>query len=295
MKSVANFIPRLRAALSGSLGAPVQQVELIPVGGGSINQTFRLLVNRQQSFFCKVNDAGRFPGLFEKEKNGLALLATQQTSRTPHVLLCETLENQQVLVLEWIEQGLKTGLFWQAFGQQLAALHKITQPAFGLHEHNYMGALPQHNTWTASWTDFLRQQRLAPLVQQAEERGLLQPSHLKQFETLYQRLPELFPPSAPALLHGDLWSGNFLCDAGGQPVLIDPAVYYGHPAMDLAMTTLFGGFDPSFYEAYFYHAPPPAHYRLQWDACNLYPLLVHLNLFGSGYLAQIAGILRQFL
>jgi fructosamine-3-kinase len=157
-----------------------------------------------------------------------------------------------------------------------------------------MGALPQHNEWTPQWTDFFIQQRLVPLVEQAQQRGLLQSAHINRFETLYRRLPELFPPVAPALLHGDLWSGNFLCDAGGQPVLIDPAVYYGHPAMDLAMTTLFGGFDPSFYDAYFYHAPQPAHYRRQWDACNLYPLLVHLNLFGSGYLGEIEGILRQF-
>ena len=143
-----------------------------------------------------------------------------------------------------------------------------------------MGALPQPNAPTVSWTDFLVQQRLAPQVQRAYDRRLLSGIHLQQFDKLYGHLPGLFPPVPPALLHGDLWSGNFLCDDRGQPVLIDPAVYYGHPSMDLAMTTLFGGFDPAFYEAYFYYAPQPAHYGLQWDTCNLYPLLVHLNLFG---------------
>ncbi|MBS1564430.1 MAG: fructosamine kinase family protein, partial [Bacteroidetes bacterium] len=143
-------------------------------------------------------------------------------------------------------------------------------------------------------TDFFIRERLMPQVEEARNRGLLTSAHVQQFEVLYQQIPDLFPPLPPALLHGDLWSGNFLCDMRRQPVLIDPAVYYGHPAADLAMTTLFGGFDPAFYEAYFYYSPQPAHYLLQWDTCNLYPLLVHLNLFGKGYLAEIEGILRPY-
>jgi len=294
MPSVPLPADYLRAALSDRLGLPVQSVELLPIGGGSINQAFRLLVNRHQSFFCKVNDAQRFPYLFEKEKTGLTLLATQDIFRTPGVILCESTGNHQVLVLEWIEPGLKTGSFWQDFGQQLAALHRVSQPAFGWQEDNYMGALPQPNHPSPSWPDFFIQQRLAPQVQRAADRRLLRSTHLQQFETLYKQLPAIFPPVLPALLHGDLWSGNFLCDARHQPVLIDPAVYYGHPAADLAMTTLFGGFDPAFYASYFYHAPQPAHYLLQWDTCNLYPLLVHLNLFGMGYLADIEAILRPY-
>jgi fructosamine-3-kinase len=96
------------------------------------------------------------------------------------------------------------------------------------------------------------------------------------------------------LLHGDLWSGNFMCDTNAQPVLIDPAVYYGHPAVDQGMSTLFGGFAPAFYDAYLFHAPQPAHYRQQWEVCNLYPLLIHLYLFRTGYLPQIENILQKF-
>lgn len=294
MPSVAPPADSLRAALSASLGATVHSVELHPVGGGSINHTWRLLVNGRQSLFCKVNEAHRFPHLFEKEKNGLALLAAQNIFRIPEIILCEVLDNQQVLVLGWIEQGLKTGPFWKQFGRQLAALHQVSQADFGLCEDNYMGALPQQNTGTASWTEFFIQQRLMPQVQRARDRRLLGHTHVVQFETLYRHLPEIFPPLRPALLHGDLWSGNFLCDAQSRPVLIDPAIYYGHPAMDVGMTTLFGGFDTAFYESYCYHAPQPPHYLLQWDTCNLYPLLIHLNLFGAGYLRDIEAILKPY-
>jgi len=107
-------------------------------------------------------------------------------------------------------------------------------------------------------------------------------------------LSNIFATEPPALLHGDLWSGNYLCSATGQPVLIDPAVYYGHRNMDMAMTTLFGGFDALFYESYHYHFPLPANYRQQWEVCNLYPLLIHLNLFGKSYLANILNTIRQY-
>jgi fructosamine-3-kinase len=123
---------------------------------------------------------------------------------------------------------------------------------------------------------------------------LLQARHLNAFENLYQQLKNIFDHEQPALLHGDLWSGNFMCDQDSEPVLIDPAVYFGHRSMDLGMTTLFGGFDKSFYETYSYHLPFPNNYSEQWDICNLYPLLIHLNLFGVGYLGQIERILQSY-
>jgi protein-ribulosamine 3-kinase len=111
---------------------------------------------------------------------------------------------------------------------------------------------------------------------------------------LYDKLPEIFPPEPSSLLHGDLWSGNFLCNEQSEPVLIDPAVYFGHRSVDLGMTTLFGGFDKSFYDAYAYWGTLPENYHEQWEVCNLYPLLIHLNLFGTGYLSSIAATLRRF-
>ena len=214
--------------------------------------------------------------------------------RVPETLACLQADGHQFLLLEWIDQGPRTPAFWRLFGEQLAALHHQTAPTFGLGHNNYMGSLSQDNTPTGDWVDFFIRRRLEPQVQLAVQRDLLDNAAIGQFRRLYLRLPELFPPEPPALLHGDLWSGNFLCDTGGRPVLIDPAVYYGHRSVDLAMTTLFGGFEPPFYEAYHHHYPFPPDFRRQWDICNLYPLLVHLNLFGRSYLSQILHTIRSY-
>jgi protein-ribulosamine 3-kinase len=249
-------------------------------------------------WFCKINDAALYPGLFAKERDGLALLGAQHAIRVPAVIACETIATsegpKQVLVMEWIEPGVRTEGFWRLFGEQLARLHQVTQDSFGLSDNNYMGALPQDNELSPNWVDFFIQQRLAPQIRLAADRGLLGQEVIRQFERLYKVLPGIFPDVAPSLLHGDLWSGNFLCDTEGQPVLVDPAVYFGHRGMDLAMTTLFGGFERGFYESYAYYSPFPANYREQWDICNLYPLLIHLNLFGKSYLGSILDTIQTF-
>lgn len=268
-------------------------VTYTPVGGGSINHTYRI-TSGKETFFCKVNQLAAFPGLFEGEQQGLELLARQEVIRLPRVIAGGHTGDHQVLILEWIEQGLKTTAFWKTFGKQLAALHYIRDNQFGLTTDNYMGALPQSNQLTNNWIDFFIQQRLQPQVKLAVNRQLLEPVHNSHFEHLYQQLGNVFAREPAALLHGDLWSGNFLCDDAENPVLIDPAVYYGHRSMDMAMTTLFGGFDGAFYESYQYHYPLPANYRQQWELCNLYPLLIHLNLFGKSYLADIVRTIRRY-
>ena len=157
-----------------------------------------------------------------------------------------------------------------------------------------MGALPQMNAQKEDWIDFFIHFRLHPQIKLAEEKKLLWGKHIVTFENIYARLTSIFNNERPALLHGDLWSGNFMYNESSQPVLIDPAVYFGHRSMDLAMTTLFGGFNKLFYESYNYHFPFPDNYDEQWEICNLYPLLIHLNLFGSSYLGQIESTLRKF-
>ena len=268
-------------------------IRYVPVGGGSINQTYCMEAGTHR-FFCKINTITKFPSLFACEQKGLTLLEQQQIIRVPKVLAMGEAGNYQVLLLEWIEQGLRTDVFWKKFGEQLAALHHQQGNHFGLDSDNYMGSLPQYNKPHGSWTDFFVQQRLQPQIELALNNQLLEPAQAKGFEKLYAKLPEIFASSPPCLLHGDLWSGNYLCDDGQQPVLIDPAVYYGHRSMDLAMTTLFGGFDQLFYDSYHYHYPLPANYRQQWEVCNLYPLLIHLNLFGKGYLADILHTIRRY-
>jgi protein-ribulosamine 3-kinase len=173
-------------------------------------------------------------------------------------------------------------------------LHQISNSSFGWIEDNYMGALKQSNTPTGSWVDFLISHRLEPQLSLALQNRLLQPVHIIHFNNLYKQLGGIFPAQAPSLLHGDLWSGNFLCDESGQPVLIDPATYFGHAAMDLGMTGIFGGFDSLFYDAYQNQSPFASNYSEQWSISRLYPLLIHLNLFGRSYLPSILQIIKAY-
>jgi fructosamine-3-kinase len=200
----------------------------------------------------------------------------------------------QALVMEWIITGNRTKGFWKRLGIQLAQLHTVSNPYFGLDTDNYMGSVPQRNSLTPDWIGFFIQNRISPLIEQCIERKLLSKQHEQQFEKLFIQLHSIMSPEKPSLLHGDLWSGNFMCDNKESPVFIDPAAYFGHRSMDLAMTTLFGGFDPVFYQAYNYHFPFPDNYKEQWAVCNLYPLLIHLLLFGKTYLSSIETTLKEF-
>jgi len=283
----------LNQLLSKRLGKKIPTVEISSVGGGSINGTFRVRAG-SENFFLKVNSSSRFPGLFEKEKSGLEFIASKKCIRVPIVVACDQVDQDQILLLEWIEGGARNDAFWKRFGSQLAELHQVTTAECGFSEDNYMGALPQKNSLMRSWTEFFVRCRLEPQLQSALANHLVESRHLDAFEKLYPRLENIFGREGFALLHGDLWSGNFVCDQFSTPVLIDPAVYFGHRSMDLGMTTLFGGFDRMFYESYNYHFPFPENYDEQWEICNLYPLLIHLNLFGPGYLGQIDRILKKF-
>jgi fructosamine-3-kinase len=285
---------QLQQFLTLQLDSPVTSLEFNAIGGGSINQTFQLLLNNKQHLFCKINSADRFPLFFKKEKKGLELLSGMKLIKIPKAIGLYESDQFQVLVLEWVTSGRQSGAFWKKFGESMAFLHRCTHLDFGLEEDNYIGALPQYNKQNLSWIDFFIHQRLEPQISRAVENRLLSLEEKKKFETLYSFLPDVFSDEPPALLHGDLWNGNFICNAAELPVLIDPAVYYGNRNMDLAMTKLFGGFDKAFYEAYDYHYPFSLNSHQQWQVCNLYPLLVHLNLFGRGYLKDILHTLNSF-
>jgi protein-ribulosamine 3-kinase len=284
----------LKELISQQLKIEISSIDLNSVGGGSINDTYRLTINNSIKFFLKLNSSTRFPGLFEKEKNGLELIARQNCILTPSVILNKTISDHQLLLLEWIEPGTRNENFWNKFGEQLVQLHSISNEHFGFTEDNYMGSLPQANTFTNNWTEFFINHRLQPQIELAVNKGLLQKSHTASFESLFKKTGYIFNIEKPSLLHGDLWSGNFMCNHQSLPVLIDPAIYFGHRSIDLAMTTLFGGFDRVFYDSYNFYSPFPHNYREQWEICNLYPLLIHLNLFGEGYLADITGTLKKF-
>lgn len=292
--SLTSIQSSIQQKLKELLSNNTNEISFGSVGGGCINETHRISFGNQQ-FFCKINSATKFPHLFEKEANGLKLIANHNVILVPNVIDCFEANDQQVLILEWINEGERTETFWKNFGEQLAALHQVSNENFGLNEDNYMGSVPQSNQLSSNWIDFFIQQRLQPLVEKSYSQGLLSSKHQAQFESLYKQLPSIFDEKQkPALLHGDLWSGNFMCNENDAPVLIDTAVYFGRPSIDLGMTTLFGGFHSAFYEAYNYQSPFPSNYNEQWEVCNLYPLLIHLLLFGRSYLSQIERTLHNY-
>jgi len=270
-----------------------ERLTFMPVSGGSINEAFRINA-RQRKFFLKYNDARSYPGMFEKEAAGLNLLKSAGEIDIPQVLLTADAGSYSILLLEYVESARERPDFWEEFGKKLAALHGHKSDRFGLDHNNYMGSLYQHNDFHDSWIEFFIQERLERQVKLARETGRIPRSLVVAMERLYTRLDEIFPETRPSLIHGDLWSGNFMVNNQGMPCLIDPATYYGHPEADIAMTRLFGGFSERFYDAYNAHSPLEKGSQQRFEFYNLYPLMVHVNLFGEGYLGSVQQILRKF-
>ena len=195
--------------------------------------------------------------------------------------------------MEFIESGLKGNQFWKGFGEALAQLHRHSQDHFGLDHSNFIGALPQANPAHNDWISFYVEARLQPQVRMATDKSLLNRTDLQQFDALYTALPNLIPQEKPSLIHGDLWSGNFLCSQEGVPYLIDPAVCFASREMDLAMSQLFGGFSPIFYQTYQECFPLLPGFENRVELYKLYYLLVHVNLFGESYVGSVRQIIRS--
>jgi fructosamine-3-kinase len=289
----ASLRESLAALLHSHVGADADIVHADPIGGGSINDAFRL-DTKAGLFFVKANTSDRFSSMFEAEADGLRRLAGTEGLCVPHVIASGESQHRAYLLLEWVEPGIKNGAFWELLGTGLARLHGRTSSRFGLDRDNYIGSLKQVNAPRDQWDTFFIDCRLEPLTRMARDSGRLDEADAFRFERLYGKLPHLFPLEPAALLHGDLWSGNVLCDAASRAVLIDPAVYYGHREMDLGMTRLFGGFDPDFYAAYQAYHPLEQGWEERMPLAQLYPLLVHAVLFGGSYTADARAILRKF-
>jgi fructosamine-3-kinase len=196
-----------------------------------------------------------------------------------------------LLLLEFLER--EGSQDWNLAGTLLARLHRNTAREFGLDHNNYIGSLSQSNTFHPTWSEFFAMERILPQIKMARDAGAVDRTLASAAERFCSKLNEIFPDEKPALLHGDLWSGNFFFSTKG-PSIFDPAVYYGHREMDLAMTKLFGGFDDDFYSGYENEFPLEKNWRARTDLCNLYPLLVHVNLFGGGYVRDVVAILTSF-
>lgn len=263
-------------------------------GGGCINHVW-VCETQSGSLFLKWNALEAFPKMFEAEAKGLQLLKRSCPLYVPGVICAGKADQFQFLVLENVTEGSRSKDYWTNFGAGLARLHQATADEFGLDHDNYIGSLRQINTEASSWTDFFREQRLEVQLKLARDAGKVDASLAQKFESLFTRLGNLLPEEPPSLVHGDLWGGNIMITNEGQPCLIDPAVYFGSREMDLAMTQLFGGFDNSFFCDYENVFPLQQGYRDRLDLYNLYPLLVHVNLFGGGYVRQVHSIVQRFL
>ena len=262
------------------------------IAGGDINDVYKIITN-QNSYVLKLNQKELFPYMFKKEKQGLEILA-KTGIKTPDVILTFSTQNHQYLLLEFIEEAPVTQLFWKNFAEDLVKMHQTTTKYFGLDHHNYIGSLHQDNFKKNTWEIFFIENRIKPLVKKAFDLNKLDKSHLKSFVHLYNQLNEIIPKENPSLVHGDLWGGNLMKGQDQTPVFIDPAVYFGHREMDIAMTQMFGGFDSSYLDYYNEIFPMENGWKERIAIHNLYPNLVHLILFGRSYLGEIERVINQF-
>lgn len=259
-----------------------------PAAGGSINRV-ALIEGNGQRYFVKLNRAGRLD-MFEAEAAGLAEIAATSTVRVPNPVCHGTAGDHAYLVLEYLD--LVPGDDAQAarLGHQLAALHRHAGERYGWHRDNTLGTTPQPNEWRSEWIGFLREQRLGHQL-----RLLADPGLSERAAPVLEQLPEFFRgyTPRPSLIHGDLWGGNWSGSAGGEPVIFDPATYYGDREMELAMTELFGGFPRAFHRAYLEAWPLDGGYDRRKPLYLLYHVLNHANLFGGGYVAQAERLLER--
>lgn len=252
------------------------------LAGGDICEAYLLRLEDGRKVFAKTRPGGP-KTMFQAEAFGLEWLGETKTLRVPEVLAA----GPNFLALEFLESGPKRSSFDQDLGRGLAALHRFPVEALGLPHDNFIGPLPQPNESCGNWAEFYAERRLAPLAEKALRDGKA-PSHWKmRFEELYEELPSLVPDESMSRLHGDLWGGNLHVGPGGEPCLIDPAVYVGHREMDLAMMRLFGGFSSQVFDSYGESYPLEAGWEVRVPLYQLYPLLVHVNLFGSGYVSSV--------
>jgi fructosamine-3-kinase len=283
------------SALFESLGEQHTVLSIHFITGGCINNTLKLETNKGV-FFIKWNEShDQESDMFEKEAEGLNLLRSSNAIKVPEVLGKGKIGTKNYLLLEFIPKQAPCKDFWQDFGTSMAHLHQTTHQYYGLCYTNYIGRLPQKNDWQDQWIDFFIENRLEVQLGLAIYNRYIDQDFAKRFRQLYAQLPGLLTNEPPSLLHGDLWSGNFIVGTAGKACILDPAVYYGNREIELAFTQLFGGYDQAFYHSYFEQWPVEPEFQDRAEIYNLYPLLVHVNLFGSSYLSGVDRTLRRFI
>lgn len=320
-------------AITELFGHSTKIISKIPVSGGDINAAYCLQLTGGRRVFLKSNTADK-EDMFRAEAAGLEALRRTRTIGVPAVLaignnrkdnseiasdskdasqynrmeeseigIDTPTASQSFLLMEYLEPAPKDADYWEAFGRELALLHKTETAGFfpreernarfGFWRDNYIGSTPQINTPKSSWIDFYRECRLEPQIRMAEE--YLEGTPIRKLIRILDRLEELLrEPEFPSLLHGDLWGGNQICGPDGKAWIIDPAVYVGDFEADLAMTELFGAFPEAFYSAYAMENPIEAEYDDRRDMYHLYHMLNHLNIFGEMYLGDVREIVERY-
>ena len=279
--------------LDEHLGSRPSSVRLAP--GGCINEAATFVCGGWR-YFVKWNSDGP-PGMFEAEADGLRRLEAASAIAVPRVLAFSDAKGSQpaFLLLNDFGAGSPAARFDEELGERLAALHRTAGDHFGLVRDNFIGVLEQPNTPTDNWPEFFGDQRIGAQQREATRRGSLDSETHNLLDRVRARLVDWLPSSpSPSLLHGDLWSGNFGVASNGSPVVFDPAVYYGDREVELAFTQLFGGFGSRFYSAYDAAWPREAGHSGRCDLYNLYPLLVHANLFGGSYARRVKSVASRY-
>lgn len=262
------------------------------IGGGDINRAY-LLEGSGQKFFVKLNQASLLD-MFKAESAGLSEIAEAHAVAVPEPICTGVVGNEAFIVMQYLELGGKGDV--ALLGEQLAEMHHCVSDNFGWYRHNTIGSTPQINVWTDDWVSFLTEQRFGYQLKLAEANGA--GAHLIDYgEQLIEHLGDFFTTYTPqaSVLHGDLWSGNYGMTSDGVPVIFDPAVYFGDREADIAMTELFGGFGPRFYDAYNAAWRLDMGYSKRKMLYNLYHILNHFNLFGGAYATQAEGMIHELL
>lgn len=278
-------------AVSQWVGSPVLSYSAI--GGGDISRAYKL-TTKSDVFFCKVQSKPIALDMFQAERKGLDAIRNAGGILAPRVYHCEQWQDGAVLIMEHIDPKRPSEKDMSKFGRQLAEMHQHSSEIFGWDSDNYIGSLPQRNTKDQSWVMFYIEQRLSPQFDIARSHSLLSENEIPSVEKMKKALEGILSDVKPSLLHGDLWGGNYLISAKAVPYLIDPAVYYGHNEVDIAMSQLFGGFSSAFYDSYERVMPFDRFSEDRIRIYQLYYLLVHLNLFGRSYYTSVMNILKHY-
>lgn len=279
--------------ISTATQAPFSIARRTAKAGGFTSQVWHVTGTDGREFLVKINSADKAV-MFDTECAGLAALAATSTVATPRVITHGVADGRVFLVLNHLDLHSRGDA--RLLGTQLAALHRVHSPQFGWEHDNFLGLTPQQNAWSNDWMEFWREQRLGFQLELAARNGY-GGALLKMGQSLVDRLPELLAGHhpVPSLLHGDLWGGNHAYLADGSPVIFDPATYYGDREADIAMTELFGGFEPGFYAAYQAAYPLDFGYEKRKTLYNLYHILNHCNMIGSEYVPQAEGMMTRLL